>query len=514
MTSLLVKARRTRRTHRPQDGFDRRLIAPMILGSILNPINSSMLAVALIPIGRAFHASPAQTVWLVSGLYLATAVSQPVIGRLVDICGPRLLYLTGTSLVGLAGLLGVVAPNLGVLVLSRVLLGVGTSAAYPAAMYLLRAESDRTGRQNPTGVLTALSVANQVIAVIGPTLGGLLIGAGGWHLIFAINVPLSLACLVLGTVRLPKRPFSEWSGDRLDVTGMVLFAAMLTSFMLFLIEPSFGHWYMPVIGAAAATGFSFQETRHEQPFIDLRVLSGNIPLLATYARQLCAYITSYAFLYGYSQWLQDGRGLGATVAGLLLLPMSAAAIVVTTFTGRHPQVRGKLFVGAAVQLVGIVALLTVGPGSTLWWLAVIGVLIGIPQGLNGLANQNALYSQAEPARMGSSAGLLRTATYLGALVASAANAAFFQHGATTAGMHDMTWLLLVVGLVLLLLVLVDRSLRLVGRPQPSAQAPSTPAPSAPAPSAPAPSTPSTPTDRTAPSDPSTPPTPSNPRKAT
>ncbi|GAA3132097.1 MFS transporter [Nonomuraea salmonea] len=84
-------------------GFDRRLIAPMILGSILNPINSSMLAVALIPIGAAFGAPPSETAWLVSGLYLATAVGQPVIGRLVDMYGPRLLYLLGTALVGIAG---------------------------------------------------------------------------------------------------------------------------------------------------------------------------------------------------------------------------------------------------------------------------------------------------------------------------------------------------------------------------------------------------------------------------
>jgi nicotinamidase-related amidase len=68
---------------------DRTLITPMILGSVLNPINSSMLAVALIPIGRTFGASPAQTAWLVTALYLATAVGQPVIGRLVDSYGPR-----------------------------------------------------------------------------------------------------------------------------------------------------------------------------------------------------------------------------------------------------------------------------------------------------------------------------------------------------------------------------------------------------------------------------------------
>ncbi len=173
-------------------GFDRRLIAPMVLSAILNPVNSSMIAVALVPIGVAFHALPAQTAWLVSGLYLATATGQPVVGRLVDRYGPRRLYLIGTALVGIAGTLGLLAPSLGVLIAARVLLGLGTCAGYPAAMYLIRSEAKRTGVDSPGGVLTALAVSAQTIAVVGPTLGGLLIGVRGWRRA-AVSAPRSPA---------------------------------------------------------------------------------------------------------------------------------------------------------------------------------------------------------------------------------------------------------------------------------------------------------------------------------
>src|SRR5437660_1273734 len=83
-------------------------------------------------------APPSQTAWLVSALYLATSIGQPVAGRLVDIYRPRRVFLAGTSLAGVAGVIGVVAPNLGVLIIARVLLGFGTCAGYPAAMYLIR----------------------------------------------------------------------------------------------------------------------------------------------------------------------------------------------------------------------------------------------------------------------------------------------------------------------------------------------------------------------------------------
>jgi MFS family permease len=463
----------------PGAGFDRRLITPMILGSVLNPINSSMLAVALVPIGAAFGAPPSQTAWLVSALYLATAVGQPVAGRLVDTFGPRRLYLTGTSLVGVAGVLGAVAPSLGVLIVARVLLGFGTCAAYPASMCLIRGEARRTGLDSPTGVLTALSVANQTIAAIGPTLGGLLIGLGGWRTIFTVNVPLALACLVLGTLRLPK-PAVLWgeagvrgeTGVRpaggVDLAGMALFAAMLTSLMLFLMRPQAAHWYLLLLAALAATGLSVWELRATEPFIDLRVLGGNLPMLATFLRQVLSYTTSYAFLYGYTQWLEDGRGLRASVAGLVLLPMSLSAVAVSAITGRRREVRGKLVAGSISQIAACAMLLITHSGSVIWLLLAVAVLIGIPQGLNSLANQNALYHQAEPARMGSSAGLLRTFTYLGAMSASAAVAAFFPHGARTGGLHHLATFMIVASTLLLTVTLLDRSLRRLGRPMASA----------------------------------------------
>ncbi|MEV0094131.1 MFS transporter [Streptomyces sp. NPDC050738] len=468
MTAITGRIRALRRTGAQEPGgFNRKLLAPMMLGSVLNPINSSMLAVALIPIGQAFGVPPSQTAWLVSGLYLATAVGQPVIGRLVDTYGPRLLYLVGTSLVGVAGLLGVLAPSLWVLVLSRVLLGFGTSAAYPASMFLLRSESDRTGMKSPAGILAALSISNQVVAVIGPTLGGLLIGAGGWHLIFGINIPLSAACLVLGVRRLPRRTATSGAqkAESVDVPGMALFAGMLTAFMLFLMDLELSHWYLVALGAVLGAGFAMRELRVPRPFIDLRVLSGNAPLLATYIRQLLAYVTSYAFLYGFTQWLEEGRSLSASTAGLLLLPMSLAAMAVTALTGRRAEVRHKLLIGGIVQIAACAALLLVGSGSPLWLLIVIGALVGVPQGLNGLANQNALYAQADPARMGSSAGLLRTFMYVGALLASAANALFFKGGADTAGLHDLSVFLLVVACLFLAVSAADRSLRRIGHAQ-------------------------------------------------
>ena len=443
--------------------FDRRLLAPLILGAVLNPVNSSMIAVSLVPIGVAFGAPPTRTAWLVSALYLATAIGQPVAGRLVDLYGPRRLYLAGTALVGIAGVLGVLAPSLGLLVVARILLGFGTCAGYPAAMFLIRSESTRTGEESPAGVLTALAVSSQTIAVVGPTLGGLLIDLGGWRTIFAVNLPLSLLGLLLGARRLPRAHGTTGSVRTIDLAGMALFAAMLVTLLLFLMSPRAGHWYLPLLTAVAAGGFAVRELRTPSPFLDLRVFGGNAPLLATFGRNLLTFVVSYAFIYGYTQWLEEGRGLRPSQAGLMLLPVFLTAIAVSTLTGRRPAVLGKLRVGGAVQVVACVLLLLLHAGSAIWVFLVLAVVVGVPQGLNGLANQNALYFQADPARMGSSAGLLRTFMYLGAMVASAASGAFLGDGARDAGLHGLARFMLAVAVVFLAVTVVDRSLRRAGR---------------------------------------------------
>ncbi|XVU23860.1 MFS transporter [Actinoplanes sp. CA-054009] len=449
-----------------ETAFDRRLIVPMVLGSVLNPINSSMIAVALVPIGLALGALPSETAWLVSALYLATATGQPVVGKLVDRYGPRNLYLAGSALVGIAGVLGLLAPNLGVLIVSRVLLGLGTCAGYPAAMYLIKSESRRTGKDSPGGVLTALAVSAQTIVVVGPTFGGLLIGLGGWRTIFAVNIPLALACVVFGLLRLPRFAGSAPT-TRLDFLGIGLFAGTLTALMLYLMDPALDDLWLLAVMALCAGGFAWRELRATDPFLDLRVFGGNGPLIATYVRALLAQTASYAILYGFTQWLEAGRGLSASHAGLVLLPMSLFAIVISGVTGRRKAYRPKLIVGGLGQLVVSVLMLTLNAGSPIWLPVLLTLICGLPQGLNSLANQNALYYQADPSRIGAASGLLRTFSYLGAMVSSAATGIYFKHGADTAGLHSLAIFLIVVAVLMLILVLADRSLSRVGSGSPS-----------------------------------------------
>lgn len=431
--------------------------AALLLGAVLNPINSSLIAVALIPIGLAFGVGPGVTAWLVTSLYLTTAIGQPVAGYLIDRFGARPLFMAGTVLVGIGGLLGAIAPDIPTLIAARVVIGLGTCAGYPAAMWLIR--STRVEGAPPARrLLTALAIAGQVSAVVGPAFGGLLVGIGGWRLIFLVNLPLAVGTFTLAAACLPRINVRRLGPTHIDAIGILIFSLMLAAFVGLLMGAQPG-WLMLVALAATAVLFVRWELRAPDPFLDVRLVRSNVPLAATFLRQLLAFSAFYAFYYGYVQWLEEGRALAPAIAGLVVLPMAASAVIMALLSGRFLRFGVSISIGTVALLVASLALLGLGGESEFGALVFTAVLFGIPQGLNGLANQMALYHQADSAVIGSAAGVLRTCSYLGALVASAAVAAAFGDGAGTQSLHALATVMLGLGVALAVVVVLDRSIR-------------------------------------------------------
>src|SRR3984957_6075918 len=111
-----------------REAFGPRFVTPLFMGSALNPINSSVIATALVSIASAMGVPVGRTSILVSSLYLTSAVAQPTCGRLSEEFGPRRVFLGGILVVLLGGIVGGLGQSLTVLVIARVLIGLGTSA--------------------------------------------------------------------------------------------------------------------------------------------------------------------------------------------------------------------------------------------------------------------------------------------------------------------------------------------------------------------------------------------------
>jgi len=178
-----------------------KVIAPLALGTLLNPLNSSMIAVALISLDREFRVGVGSATWLISGFYLAACVSQPLMGRIADQYGPRRVFLAGLVIAGVAGVAAIAAPGFWWLVGCRVLQAIGTSAAFPAGLALIRRIA---GQAPPAGTLATLGITASASAALGPVLGGLLVAVAGWRGVFAVNIPLSVIGFAMALWWLPR----------------------------------------------------------------------------------------------------------------------------------------------------------------------------------------------------------------------------------------------------------------------------------------------------------------------
>ncbi|WP_424641433.1 MFS transporter [Embleya sp. AB8] len=442
-------------------GFGARFTAATAIGSVLNPINSSIIAIALVSIGQAFGVDTGSTTWLVSALYLATAIGQPTAGRLADLFGPRRVYLGGMVLVAIGGLIGFLGTSLGMLVVARVILGLGTSAAYPAAMTMVRRQSERLGRPAPGRVLSALAIAGQTTMAVGPPLGGLLIAVGGWRMMFLINLPLAAIAGLCALYWLPADrpgPRTESARQALDPVGLVLFAATLTSVLLFLMRLSAPRWWLLGLGLVLGGALTWWEARARAPFLDVRMLVANGALTRTYLRNATAMLMTYCFVYGWTIWLEESAGRSASVVGLLMTPSFVVAAGVSALvTG--PGLRTPLLVGTGALVVAGASLLLLDAESPVWLLIVVSVVFGVQNGLINVTNQQAMFRQAPASGTGVAAGLLRTFSYLGAIGSASLIGATFGARASDAGLHHLAAILTATSVLLLAATAFDPALR-------------------------------------------------------
>ncbi|KAA9163304.1 MFS transporter [Amycolatopsis acidicola] len=438
--------------------FGFRVVTPLIASAVLNPVNSTLITVALVPIGQSFGAGPARTAWLISSLYLATAVAQPVVGLFVDRFGARRVLLTGAAVVIAAGLGGLLALSLPWLVGVRVVLGIGTCAGFPAAMAVVRTRADAAGSGVPSRVLSVLGMSSQTVMAIGPALAGALIGLFGWPAIFAVNIPLGMVALVSALLWVPRDERPARTGVPVDIAGIVLFAATLVVLLFFVMAPSVHELYLVAVTAVLAVAFAWRELRAGEPFIDLRVLAGNSALLLTYLRQALGLLIVYSMMYGYAQWLEAAHGFSESKAGLVMVPMSVIAMLASAASGRATGVRIRLVLAASALCGGSGLLFSISSATPFAALAGLAALFGLGQGLIGVTNQTALYGQVSADAVGTASGLFRTAQYLGAIAASTLIALCFGSHVTSAGLHRLAWSLAGVGVVLLAVTVTDRGL--------------------------------------------------------
>jgi EmrB/QacA subfamily drug resistance transporter len=343
------------------------LIAATSLGSGLAFLDRTVVNAALPAIGRNFHASMSGLQWVVTSYLLASGSLLVLGGSLGDRLGRRKIFVLGVLGFSLASLVCGLAPTLALLVIARLVQGVAAAMLIPGSLALISATVSPEDRGAAIGRWTGVT---GVASAIGPFLGGWLIDAVSWRLVFLINLPLATAAVVLAVRFIPETRSTEQVG-RLDVGGAVALSCGLAGVVYALIEQPARGWGSGVV-SAAVTGvvglvlFIVIESRHPNPMVPLSVFR-NRQFAGGNAVTFVVWGALGAVLFFLTLHLQQDLGYSALEAGASTLPITVMMFAFSSKSGALAQRIGPripMSVGPMVLAGAFLLFRRVAPGST------------------------------------------------------------------------------------------------------------------------------------------------------
>ncbi len=347
-------------------------IIAVLACTILNPLNSSTISVALPILLHALHTNSGGITWIVSGYYLGSAVAQPVMGKLGDAFGRARFVYAGLALMIITAVLAPLSHWLWIFVAWRVIQAIGTSMIYPNAIGLLRVyRSGDVGR-----ALGWIGMGAGIALAVGPTFGGILVDLASWHAIFWLNIPFSLLAMVLFWWQLPSGNTSPVSDQqttsrRIDVWGMALFTAAIT---LLLVWSNATHLFASTGWLELGLGLVFTalliavERRRDQPILPI-VWFKRPQFAVSSLITVLGNLVMYCILYGIPVVLETLRHMSASESGLIMLAFAGVLSVASPLGGRFAQGHRRRF---PILLAGL--FLTAGT-LILYWVDTVPLLL-------------------------------------------------------------------------------------------------------------------------------------------
>jgi EmrB/QacA subfamily drug resistance transporter len=334
----------------------------LLAGPLLSMLDSSIVNVAVAPIARQLHASLPVAQWAVSGYLLALGTGLAATAYLARRYGTLPVYRISVAGFTVASAACAAAPDVQVLLVTRVAQGLVGAPLVPMAMSMLFGKSEATRSMPATaGMLLFLGPA------LGPSIGGALIGAVGWRSIFLINVPTGLAA-VLAVRRLPAQMAAGPApGARLDRPGLILLAAGLAVLLFGIGQGGAAGWAAPACwlplagGAALLAGYAFRSATAAQPVLNLALARNAI---AAVALTLCAVasVVTFAAVFLLPVFIEEVQGHTALAAGVAMLPQGLITGLSTTLGQRllrFVTIRLTVLAGFAVLTAASLGLLAI-----------------------------------------------------------------------------------------------------------------------------------------------------------
>lgn len=399
-------------------------------------LDNTIVSIVLGNVQSQLQAGVTSLQWVVGAYALTFAGVMLAFGMVGDEFGRKRVMIIGVAIFCAGSVLSALAPNVGVLIAGRAVMGFGAAACEPGTLSMIRhVYTDQRSRNRALGVWTAVS---GLALALGPVVGGALVGIWDWRAIFWFNVIFGLLALIGVVVVLPEN--SDPDAGRVDIAGTVLAAATISALAFAVISAeNSGFRSVTVIAllclcVASLVTFFWWEHRAAHPLLDLRFL--RIPLFFTAnVVAFCAYFATFAVFFFTALFLVEVAGDSGYQIALVFLPMTVLMVVASVVAGRlstRAGPRWSMFVGCLLFSGGLLLTsIAINPSPSYLPLAASLALAGIGIGATVVPTTSSALSAVPPERSGMAASTANTSrevgaitgvAVLGALVASRLNA--------------------------------------------------------------------------------------------
>ncbi|HEY7051048.1 MAG TPA: MFS transporter [Mycobacterium sp.] len=382
---------------------DLRVLVVAILASFVAFLDGSVVNLALPAIARDLHSGLALQQWVVDGYLLTLGALILVAGSISDMFGRLAVLRLGLSAFGVGCLLAAGAPTGAVLVIARLIQGVGAAILIPSSLALINSTFRERALPRAIGIWTAWT---GTAFVLGPLLGGLAVDLLNWRWIFILSAIPVVATFVLSVgLGLPREPRPR--GARIDVAGAVLAAAGLAGTVFALIElQRLGLAHVAValaIGLASSVAFVWWQFRAAHPMLPMHLFAvrnfgaGNLSTLFVYAGVSIGTLIVSLFL-------QEVVGFSATEAGIATLPLPVLSFLLATRVGTLAARFGPHWFMAAGPLIAAAGFVAMRPDAARcdFWLQLLPglVLFGVGLTVTVTPLTSAVLAAVDPSQSG------------------------------------------------------------------------------------------------------------------
>jgi EmrB/QacA subfamily drug resistance transporter len=398
------------------DSLKRSALTIAVLAGFLTPFMISSINIALPAIGAEFHMSAVALSWIPTAYLLTAALCLVPFGRIGDLFGRKKLFTIGISLYTLAALLLALSPSAHLLILFRVLEGMGAAMIFSTSLAIVTAVFPPAERGRVLGINVAAIYSG---LSLGPFIGGFLTQQFGWRSIFLTNIPVGLLVLYLLATRLK----GEWTGspgERFDIPGALFYGSSLVLVMYGLSRlPGLSGAVLMLCGAACAACFVWWEGRAQHPLLSMKLFSGNLAFSLSNLAALVNYSATFGVTFLMSLYLQYIKGMTPRQAGLILVAQPVVMAVFSPAAGRlsdtmEPRVVASLGMGFTCAGLLLFSFLH-GESATGFIIAGL-VLLGFGFALFSSPNTNAVMTSIDQRFYGVGSAVLGTMRLTGQML--------------------------------------------------------------------------------------------------